>query len=683
VIDVQSTLSKTTVIDGFTITNGNGGISTLLSSVAIQDSEIMYNGDTYCGGGVSIDHSFVTMTNSLVAHNTAVVDGAICIISTSEVTINGSTIADNHATQERNGILCSLSWCTFVNSIVWGHEGEDFVGDPSRYNVTYSDIEMCFPGEGNICEDPRFVDPARGDYHLRSDSPCIDKGTNANALQRDFDGDRRPFDGDGDGSAVVDMGADEVTLSYNPDRLPAHRPDLDWDRDVDAADIMIVAGAWGAERGESRYRQYYDLYHDGRINIVDVMRVASRWGETFDLGPHFPLNYSPYQPGQAPGGPTPSPMEIGNDIEIVEQETRLIRTYGACPTELAIIPRIANNHGIHVYQGVELTSTPSSNDQEMACFATLVAQHQNIAAGVIGNETLLFGHLSEPDLICYLNQAKETGNVPVTTGESWGVWCNEIEAKPRCQGRMPLGEAVDFILAHSYPYWENVPIEHGAAHVVATYLTLRVVYPDRVVVIGETGWPTCGEARDNAVPSLENQRTFIEELWRWSNLYHFPVLYFEAFDEDWKVAEPGGVGRCWGLYYADRTPKHDNLDRSIPTPEPTPTTPAVRIEHPRDITTTVTKPNCAVPIFGRVYHAESGWHVKVEVFTNQWYIQDKWYPDGLAPVIDGMWSMPEVFLAGQGGFNNHSIRATLVDETGTSVASDEVTGIVRTNPCSP
>ena len=245
-----------------------------------------------------------------------------------------------------------------------------------------------------------------------------------------------------------------------------------------------------------------------------------------------------------------------------------------------------------------------------------------------------------------------------------------------------IGEAVDFILAHSYPYWENVPVEHGAAHVVATYITSRVVYTDRVVVIGETGWPTCGDPRDNAVPSLENQRRFIEELWQWANLYNMPVFYFEAFDEEWKAAEEGEVGRCWGLYDDDRTPKHDNLDWSIPIPEP-PLTPSVRIEHPRDIVTTVTKSNCGIPIFGRAYNAEPGWQVKVEVFTNQWYIQDKWYPDGLAPIIDDMWSMPEVILGGQDGFNNHNIRATLVDETGAPVASDKVTGILRTNSCTP
>ncbi len=331
--------------------------------------------------------------------------------------------------------------------------------------------------------------------------------------------------------------------------LPAYRADLDCDGDVDVADILIVAGAWPEARGTAGYRQYYDLDHDGRVSVMDVMCVASSWSETFDAGPHFPLDYDPYRPGQAPGGPRPSPAEIGEDMATMSQETRLIRSYGACD-DLAGIPAIAEAHGIHVYQGVSLSATPTANEQGMSCFAGLVREEQNVVAGVIGGETLRRGELSEWNLVWYLNWAKRLGNVAVTTGESRGVWCNEAPVKPRCQGRRLLGEAVDFILAHSHPYWEGVPIEHAAAHVVATYLTLRATYPHRLVVIGETGWPTCGDPYGNAVPGLENQRRFIEELWRWSNLYAIPVLYFEAFDEEWKVADEGPVGGCWDMYYA-------------------------------------------------------------------------------------------------------------------------------------
>jgi hypothetical protein len=76
--------------------------------------------------------------------------------------------------------------------------------------VTYSDIQGA-PGAGNIDEDPLFVDPANGDLHLGPDSPCIDAGDNGalNLPPFDFEGQPRIVDGDGDGTATVDMGVDE------------------------------------------------------------------------------------------------------------------------------------------------------------------------------------------------------------------------------------------------------------------------------------------------------------------------------------------------------------------------------------------------------------------------------------------------------------------------------------------
>lgn len=38
------------------------------------------------------------------------------------------------------------------------------------------DFLDCQPGEGCLSANPRFVDPAGGDYHLRAGSPCIDAG---------------------------------------------------------------------------------------------------------------------------------------------------------------------------------------------------------------------------------------------------------------------------------------------------------------------------------------------------------------------------------------------------------------------------------------------------------------------------------------------------------------------------
>ena len=60
----------------------------------------------------------------------------------------------------------------------------------------------------NIYSDPLFADPAAWDYHLSAGSPAIDAGVDA-GVTTDMDGTRRPVDGDQDGTATVDIGADE------------------------------------------------------------------------------------------------------------------------------------------------------------------------------------------------------------------------------------------------------------------------------------------------------------------------------------------------------------------------------------------------------------------------------------------------------------------------------------------
>ena len=62
---------------------------------------------------------------------------------------------------------------------------------------------------GNMSVDPVFASAATGDYHLRANSPLIDAGVNGISMAPDVDGDVRPFDGDENGTAKVDIGFDE------------------------------------------------------------------------------------------------------------------------------------------------------------------------------------------------------------------------------------------------------------------------------------------------------------------------------------------------------------------------------------------------------------------------------------------------------------------------------------------
>jgi hypothetical protein len=54
--------------------------------------------------------------------------------------------------------------------------------------------------------------------------------------------------------------------------------DMDWDCDVDVADIQQVASRWRCKCGDACYNSLYDVDGDCDIDIVDIMKVAAHWG---------------------------------------------------------------------------------------------------------------------------------------------------------------------------------------------------------------------------------------------------------------------------------------------------------------------------------------------------------------------------------------------------------------------
>jgi hypothetical protein len=90
------------------------------------------------------------------------------------------------------------------NNLVWNN-GTGYVGIPDQTGTG-----------GNVAVDPLFFDIAGGDVHLMVGSPAIDSGTNALAPLNDFDGGVRPADGNGDGSRITDIGADEYGTGFGP-----------------------------------------------------------------------------------------------------------------------------------------------------------------------------------------------------------------------------------------------------------------------------------------------------------------------------------------------------------------------------------------------------------------------------------------------------------------------------------
>jgi hypothetical protein len=130
-------------------------------------------------------------------------------------TATSSTVSGNSAGS--GGAFAGQDHLVLENTIAEGNAGTPDI-DPGLASVSAGYSDACegavpFAGTGNICADPLLLDPVGGDVHERNASPTRDAGSNALvpvALATDFEGDARIADNNGDGTAVVDMGADEA-----------------------------------------------------------------------------------------------------------------------------------------------------------------------------------------------------------------------------------------------------------------------------------------------------------------------------------------------------------------------------------------------------------------------------------------------------------------------------------------
>ncbi|MDP8202583.1 MAG: right-handed parallel beta-helix repeat-containing protein [Candidatus Tenebribacter burtonii] len=194
-------------------TDSNGGAICCYESNPIIQNVIIKDNSAFVGGGINCSlSSNPYLINVLISGNSAEYGGGIYCNQSSPSLIN-VTISGNSSDANGGGFWCLNSNLTLVNCILWNDTPEEIYILTGSIIATYSDIQGSWVGEGNIDEDPLFVGTGEDPYSLLEDSPCIDSGipdtTGLNLPPWDIIGNLRIWDGDGNGGAIIDMGAYE------------------------------------------------------------------------------------------------------------------------------------------------------------------------------------------------------------------------------------------------------------------------------------------------------------------------------------------------------------------------------------------------------------------------------------------------------------------------------------------
>jgi len=258
------------------------------------------------------------------------------------------------------------------------------------------------------------------------------------------------------------------------------------------------------------------------------------------------LCYGPHRDNEDPDfGIQPTITELSEDLAFVKNLTTKIRTYGATDN-LEQIPILCQQFGIDCYPGAWLSIYPCENERQIENLIQIAKQNLSHVKGlIVGNEVLLRNDLSEQKLIEFITRVKSSTSLPVASAEIWKDWFDHPQ----------LAQAVDILFVHIYPYWDGVAVEEGANYILNRWNELKAKYPTKKMVIGETGWPSKGDKRGNAIPSEENQKKYFSDFITMAESNKIDYFYFEIFDENWKSKLEGTAGGYWGLFNSDGSPK--------------------------------------------------------------------------------------------------------------------------------
>ncbi|HEX5041455.1 MAG TPA: right-handed parallel beta-helix repeat-containing protein [Candidatus Polarisedimenticolaceae bacterium] len=227
----------------------SGFLYTYPTSSRIENNLIEQNSAEE-GGGLSTLESAAEIVNNTITDNTAAGGAGISVDAAAQLTalkLSNNLITFNVASVSGGGAYLHPNLNPTLKKNDWHGN------TPTQVAGAKTDAQV-IGVNGNINANPNYVSRQAGNRNLRAQpgSPAVDTGDNADTGGNDLDNTSRIQDGDGNGTAVVDLGAFELPgADYDGDGIP-DLDDLDDDNDgvLDASDCSPRNRAVSGPPGE-------------------------------------------------------------------------------------------------------------------------------------------------------------------------------------------------------------------------------------------------------------------------------------------------------------------------------------------------------------------------------------------------------------------------------------------------
>jgi len=157
--------------------DGGGFYCTNLSNPYLNNVFITDNSTSGWGGGIYCNsYSNPVLKNVQITGNTADDNGGgIACYGDCFPILTNITLTNNTSNDVGGAIYAYVSSTpSLVNSVLWNNSPHEIFGN--SINITYSDIQGGWEGEGNIDENPLFIGTGEYPFALSDNSPCINAG---------------------------------------------------------------------------------------------------------------------------------------------------------------------------------------------------------------------------------------------------------------------------------------------------------------------------------------------------------------------------------------------------------------------------------------------------------------------------------------------------------------------------